>query len=38
MFDLCDQLDRLTDILPDLKHLINELRKGYIDNTYIIAM
>ena len=30
IFDLCDQLDRLTDITPDLKCLTDELRKGYI--------
>ena len=30
MFDLCDQLDKLTDITPDLKCLTDELRKGYI--------
>ena len=29
MFLLCNQLDGLTDISSDLKHLINELRKGY---------
>ena len=28
LLDLCDQLDRLTDISPDLKHVIAELRKG----------
>ena len=28
LLDLCDQLDRLTDISPDLKHLIDELRIG----------
>ena len=28
LLDLCDQLDRLTDISPGLKHLINELRQG----------
>ena len=26
--DLLDQLDRLTDASPDLKHTISELRKG----------
>ena len=34
VFDLCNQLDRLTDISPDLKHLINDLRKGYNDKIY----
>ena len=29
MFDLCDQLSRLTDISPNLANLINELRKGH---------
>ena len=28
LLDLCDQLDRLTDISPNLKHVITELRKG----------
>ena len=28
LLDLCDQLDRLTDLSPDLKHVITELRKG----------
>ena len=28
LLDLCDQLDRLTDMSPDLKHVIAELRKG----------
>ena len=31
VFDLCDQLDKLTDITPDLKRLTNELRKGYFN-------
>ena len=30
IFDLCDQLDKLTDLTPDLKYLTDELRKGYI--------
>ena len=29
LLDLCDQLDRLTDISPDLQHHINEIRQGY---------
>ena len=28
LLDLCDQLNRLTDISPSLKNLINEIRKG----------
>ena len=31
IFDLCDQLDKLTDLTPDLKCLTDELRKGYIN-------
>ena len=30
IFDLCNQLDKLTDITPDLKCLTNELRKGCV--------
>ena len=37
MFDLCNQLDRLTDISPDLKHLINDLRKGYNDTASYVC-
>ena len=29
IFNLCDQLDRLLNISPDLKNLINKLRKDY---------
>ena len=31
VFDLCDQLDKLTDVTPDLKYLTDELRKGYFN-------
>ena len=31
IFDLCDQLDKLTVLTPDLKRLTDELRKGYIN-------
>ena len=34
MFDLRDQLDKLSDLTPDLKYLTDELRKGYI-NYYV---
>ena len=34
IFDLCDQLDKLTDITPDLKCLTNKLRKGYFNYVY----
>ena len=29
VFNLCDQLNRLTDISPNLTNLISKLRKGY---------
>ena len=29
LVELCDQLNLLTDISPDLKHVITELRKGF---------
>ena len=29
LLDLYDQLDRLTDVSPNLTQLLNELRKGY---------
>ena len=32
LLDLCDQLDRLTDISPNLKHIMTELRKGCLSN------
>ena len=31
--EFCDQLNLLTDISPDLKHVITELRKGF--NLYV---
>ena len=31
IFDLCDQLDKLNDVTPDLKCLTNKLRKGYFN-------
>lgn len=36
LLDLCDQLDRLSDISPDLKQLINKLRIGCY--TYYVHM
>ena len=34
LLDLCDQLDRLTDISPNLQNLIDEIRQG----TYIVVI
>ena len=34
LLDLCDQLDRLTDISPSLQNLIDEIRQG----TYIVVI
>ena len=37
LLDLCDQLDRLTDISPGVKCLINEIRQGCCLCTYILT-